>query len=349
VNSFTVAIFSGELLNRIPMTIKCIDSINNQTFTNLQKILVNGGNPPHQTELLLNAGVKLDDWDILDFPIDAMDIENNWNLHRWNGAAALHAATKDFFFAMNDDDFLELDFFERISILLDKHPSAETAMGLRVTYNHETGLYGKIGHPQKTNGSARPVFESGIEVVRELFFNENLRYGPSLGFQPVCKTSLIREIGPTFFYKGFYPDCSPYFQIVSRTNMVFDSKALMYWGRHGHQDSLKWDENNYWTGSHEKVYTQFSKHNIKVFSKYLPNNIADIKNIEKYFARRIVSASLFAITRHYRLTTIFKSSKLSKLDNSRLKFPLLKHVSIIIKRPRTLVTVLKKNFKYLKG
>ena len=43
------------------MTIKSIESINNQSYKNLQKILVNGGSPPHQTAELLNSGVNLDE------------------------------------------------------------------------------------------------------------------------------------------------------------------------------------------------------------------------------------------------------------------------------------------------
>jgi hypothetical protein len=344
---FTVAVFSGELISRMPMTVKCIESINNQTFKGLQKILVNGGSPPHQTKLLIDQGVDLDGWIILDFPIDAMDIESSWNAHRWNGPAALHAATKDFFFAINDDDFLAINFFERISILLDKFPSADTAMGLRVTYDHKAKSYGEIVHPKKITGELRPAFEPGISLVRELFFNNNLGYGPSLGFQPVCRTDMIREIGPTFFYKGFYPDCSPYFQIVARSDTVFDKEALMYWGLHGDQDHFKWDENNYWTCSHEKVYTQFSKNNLEVFNRYLPNNSADLRDIKKYFEKRIVSVSLFAITQHFSLTSFYKKNRVPKFKKTKSNFPLFKHILIIIKRPRIFIEVFKINFKYI--
>jgi hypothetical protein len=338
---FTVAVFSGEIRSRLNMTARCINSINSQTHDNLQKILVNGGSPPHQTQDLAKMGVDLESWTIVDFPIDCMDIErNNWSAHRWNGAAALHIAEKEFFFAINDDDFLANDFFERMSKLFNKHKSAKTAMGLRVTYNHESNKFGKIAIPKNKKGIIRPECEPGLNVVRELFFRENLSYGPSIGFQPICSTDLIREIGPGFFYNGLYPDCSPYFQVVFRSDTVFDSQAYMYWGLHQNQDHTKWDKNNYWYCTHERVFSMFLKNNLKVFQYYLPNNYKDIYMVKRYFKRRIVTISLFAITKRF---SSDNSSKLLINDASSvktIKFPLLRHLKIILKRPFTLFELL---------
>lgn len=344
---FSVAILSGELRNRISLTIKTIDSINNQGYKNLQKILVNGGSPPHQTADLVKSGVNLDDWTILDFPIDAMDAKNNWNMHRWNGLAALHAANKEFFFTMNDDDLLSPDFFERISSLLKKYPLADTGIGLRVGFDHKTNLPASPTYPRKKNGEARPEFEAGIEVVREIFFRNNLSYGPSLGFQPVCRTNLVREAGPGFFYQGIFPDCSSYFQVVSRGNMVFDRNAIMYWGIHECQDHNKWSKNNYWFALHEKIYTEALQNNSSVFERYFPNNSYDLKNIKKYFSKRIVSESLFALTHYFSIVNLLKG-KQQKKTPEKLRFPATKHLIIILKRPMTFLIVIRENLKYLR-
>jgi len=344
---FSVAILSGEIRNRIPMTIKSIESINNQSYKNLQKILVNGGSPPHQTAELLNSGVNLDNWTILDFPIDAMDAENNWNMQRWNGQAALHAASKEFFFTMNDDDLVSPDFFEKIAFLLKKYPSADTGIGLRVQFDHNTNLSAPPTYPRNKNGEARPEFESGIEVVREIFFRNNLGYGPSLGFQPVCRTNLVREAGPGFFYQGIFPDCSSYFQVVSRGNMVFDKDALMYWGIHGNQDHNKWDDKNYWFALHEKIYMEALKNNLFIFRTYFPNNSHDLKNIKKYFLKRIVSVSLFALTHYFSVAKLLTIKKRKKIPEKH-KFPSNKHLMIILKRPMILIIVIRENLKYLR-
>lgn len=322
---------------------KSLNSINNQSYKNLQKILINGGNPPHQTSRLKSLGVNLSDWEIVDFPTDCMDIQNNWELHRWNGAAALHVASGDFFFALNDDDFLSADFFLRINNLLDLYPNADSAMGLRVTYNHETGEYGEISHPVDYKGRLRPQCEPGINLIRELFFRNNLAYGPSLGFQPVLRTSLVKELGPDFFYKGFYPDCGPYFQIVCRSDTIFDSQALMYWGIHEGQDHIRWDLNNFWNCKHEKVFSDFKNHNLKIFLDFFPHNYDDARQIKKYFEKRLTAISVFAISTRY---LNFKSS-LNFLTRPKepLKpqiFPLIKHLSIILKRPKILTEIIVK-------
>jgi glycosyltransferase involved in cell wall biosynthesis len=344
---FSVAILSGEIRNRIPMTIKSIESINNQNYKNLQKILVNGGSPPHQTAELENYGVNLADWTILDFPIDAMDAENNWNMQRWNGLAALHAASKEFFFTMNDDDLISPDFFEKIAFLLKKYPSADTGIGLRVGFDHKTNSPATPTYPKNKNGDARPEFEAGIEVIREIFFRNNLGYGPSLGFQPVCRTNLVREAGPGFFYQGIFPDCSSYFQVVSRGDMVFERNAIMYWGIHESQDHNKWHNKNYWFALHEKIFTEALENNLNIFAKYLPNNHSDINNIEKYFLKRIVSTSLFSLTHRFSVLSLLKRKKSKKLMGNQ-RFPLFKHLRIILKRPRILLIVIRENLKYLK-
>lgn len=344
---FSVAILSGEIRNRIPMTIKSIESINNQSYKNLQKILVNGGSPPHQTAELVDSRVNLDGWKILEFPIDAMDAENNWNMQRWNGLAALHAANKEFFFTMNDDDFISPDFFEKIAFLLNKYPSADTAMGLRVQFDHKSNLSATPTYPRNKNGDARPEFEAGIDVVREIFFRNNLGYGPSLGFQPVCRTNLVREAGPGFFYTGIFPDCSSYFQVVSRGNMVFEKSAIMYWGIHESQDHNKWDNKNYWFALHEKIYMDALKNNLSVFKKYSPNNSHDLKNIKKYFLKRIVSVSLFALTHYFSIENLLKSIRRKRIPEH-YNFPVTRHLLIILKRPIILLIVIRENLIYLR-
>ena len=347
---FSVAVLSGGVRSRIPMTIKCINSINDQSYKNIEKILVNGGSPPHQTEELRSLGVDISDWKIIDFPIDTMDFESNWNTHRWTGAAALHASTKEFFFALNDDDFISPNFFERIAALFVKYPSAGSAMGLKVNYNHDSRKYGEAIHPKNLQGQLRPIIEPGLNLVRELFFKNNLGYGPSIGFQPICRTEMVRQAGLKFFYEGFYPDCSSYFQVVARSDTIFDADALMYWGVHDKQKQWDWNTKNYWYGYHETVYKNFAKNNIETFSKFMPDNNHDARKIGEYFEKRIVQMSLFSITNYYQLTKYFKKQYIKVLVEAPLpnaSFPLFKHLLIIAKRPLTLAKVIKENLKFL--
>lgn len=329
---FSVAVFSGELRSRIEMTAKCINSINFQEHKSLQKILVNGNSPPHQTGLLKSMDVDLSDWEIIDFPVDCMDMEDSGKVHKFLGAAALHVVTGDFFFALNDDDFIASDFFSRIANKLSQYPDAGAAIGLRVEYNHATEEFGPRAHPTNSFGLPRPEYENGLNVVRELFFKGNLSYGPSLGFQPVLKTELIKTIGSDFFYKGFYPDHAPYFQIVSRTNMVFDKFAEMYWGLHPSQDHSKWDSRIFWNCDHEGVFNSFMKENFRIFRENLPRNKVDLRNLEIFYSKKIASYSLFSISSRY-FNKDSQFYKFRKNSHSNFKFPLFKHLKIMIKRP----------------
>ncbi len=343
--SFTVVVFSGEVRSRIKMTARCLSSINSQSYTNLQKILINAGAPPHQTSELEQMGIDLTDWEVLDFPTDCMDMDNNWSIHRWNGAAALHVTKGEFFFALNDDDFLAPDFFLRMNALFNEYPGADSAMGLRVTYNHETDSFGEIRHPMNLEGEYRPKCEPGINLVRELFFRNNLGYGPSLGFQPILRTSLVQELGPDFFYRGFYSDCAPYFQIVCRSDTLFDPNAHMYWGIHGQQDHTKWDLNNFWKCKHEEIFKNFMEHNIAIFNGIFPCNRRDTKEIKTYFNKRITSVSIFALSTRYlafKSPLSFFSQIKSEQPNS---FPTLKHVKVVLKRPVILIKIVYQTLK----
>lgn len=327
------------------MTARCLSSINSQSYTNLQKILINAGAPPHQTSELEQMGIDLTDWEVIDFPIDCMDMDNNWSIHRWNGAAALHITKGEYFFALNDDDFLAPDFFLRMNVLFNEYPKADSAMGLRVTYNHETDSFGEIKHPMNLEGRYRPKCEPGINLVRELFFRNNLGYGPSLGFQPVLKTSLVQELGPDFFYKGFYSDCAPYFQIVCRSDTLFDPDAHMYWGTHENQDHTRWDLNNFWNCKHEKVFRKFMKHNIKIFLNIYPNNKEDVKEIKKYFNKRIATYSIFALKARYLNLNSNLSFFTKSVYKQPYKFPVFKHLVIVLKRPLTSINIIYKTLK----
>jgi glycosyltransferase involved in cell wall biosynthesis len=345
---FSIAILSGEMRNRLDFTKAAIDSFNNQTYRNIQKILVNGGSPPHQTNELLDRGAKLDDWTILDFPIDAMDFKSGWTGHRWNGQAALHAAEKNYFFTMNDDDFIAPDFFEKIAIGLTKYPNAGSAMGMGSLYINESSRIKKFPRPKDKNNIDRPELEPGIEVVRKIFFsNKKISdppYHPCIGFQPVFKTELARDVSDTLFSSGGFPDNSSYFQVVAREHSLFIFDAKFYWRIHSAQDGRTVAKNFFWNLTHKEHLTRFMQSNLYVFSKYFPNNHKDKKNIKKYFKQAIVTESLIAISQFYSISRLIKGKGKSLLIDRPpgANFPLWGHLRIILRHPFLSLRVLKK-------
>lgn len=331
----TVAILSGEVNSRQTKILKSIESINNQTYKSLQKILVNGGNPPHQTELLQHLGADLSGWIIIDFPIDTMEIHRGTSTHKWTGQAALNAASGEYFFSMNDDDFLEIDFFEKIVKLFKKYPSAISGMGVPIYYYYDTDTYGSYKIPTDKNGNIRPEYESGLEVTKKIFFEKSQTYQRVIGFQPVSKTSKLRDVSTTFFSHGF-PDTSSYFQLVSRGPAVFDSTALMYWGKHSSQHNLRASDRHYWFGSYKEDFTQYSKINCEIFKTYLPSNKSEVKKIKKFYKRLLIFSSLLALNSRFshkvnKNELDYKSNE--NYNGEPVKFPVALHLKIVLGGP----------------
>ena len=334
--SFSAVVLSGEVQSRIPKTVKCINSISDQTYTNIQKILVNGGSPPHQTKDLIVQGANLSGWTIIDFPIDTMEAHTK-GTHRWTGQAALHASAGEYFFSMNDDDFLHKDFFEKMAKLFKKYPTAISGMGLPIVYDYDSNSFGTKPSCRDSKNNPRPEFEAGIEIVRKIFFSARNHYQPGLGFQPVFKTQFMRNVSETIFDSGF-PDFSSYFQVVARGDAVFDSEALMYWGKHSNQHNVRMTNRNYWQPHYAKELKRISKINKSVFKNYLPHNKDDLKRINKFFNQLIILLTLHALKLKIKSGVTLKNKiKLDKnQDNQEFydkKFPWLNHFFILVTNP----------------
>lgn len=334
----TVAIFSGEVESRISYLIKSINSINMQTYSNLQKILVNGGNPPHQTARLIDLGIDLSEWVIIDFPIDTMKGTTQIS-HKYTGQAALLAARGEYFFSMNDDDFLANDFFTKIVRLFEKYPSAIAGIGLPILFNHETQEFGKIRQPKDKFGNTRPEFESGLDVVRKIFFENHTGYQMNIGFQPIIRTEYAKEVAETLFYDGGFPDTSVYFQVIVRGDFVYDASAKMFWGKHSGQSNLKASIRHYYQLLYKYEFMLFSKTNCRVYSIFFPGDKKILRLIKNYFNQNLIYSSLLCINSFFSISSILKGKGRqrnpykSTSDFNSIKFPLFKHILIIFSHP----------------
>lgn len=338
--SFSAVVLSGEVRSRIPKTVKCINSISRQTYTNVQKILINGGSPPHQTNDLIEQGANLSGWKIIDFPIDTMEAQTK-GTHRWNGQAALLASTGEYFFSMNDDDFIHEDFFEKMAKLFKKYPTAISGIGLPIVYDHDSNSFSEKPLCIDSEKKPRPEFEAGIEVVRKIFFSARNQYQPCLGFQPIFKTQSVRDVSETIFSSGF-PDFSSYFQVVARGDAVFDSEALMYWGKHSNQHSTKMTNRNYWQPHYAQEFKSILKINTLVFKNYLPHYKNDLKKINKFFNQLIILQTLHAIKLKIKSIAGIKNKKnIVKNQNNQefydKKFPWMSHFYILVTNPFSLI------------
>jgi hypothetical protein len=333
--SFSAAIFTGGPF-RLDITSKSISSLDNQNYGNLQKILVNGDGNELKIPALQRMGHNFSDWTIINFPVDTFERKDIFSLHRWPGQAALQASKNDYFFTMNDDDFLAEDFFERMARLFTKYPGAVTGMGLPVSYIHETGEV-IITRPRNCDWRTRPEVESGISHFRKVYSNLGQYYNPNPGFQFVSKTDYVREVKDTFFSTGGFPDHS-FQSVLIRGETVFDSKALMYWGRHNGQEHNTKTLDHAFNGIYKELYESVINVNTVIFDRYLPNSRFDKKLYKKYFNEYLVQVSMNQVLGYLSIGSRirnrnFKSTWEFSEFMEKHRFPILMHLGIFLAHP----------------
>jgi hypothetical protein len=325
---FSVVVLTGGP-PRSQLSAKCIDSINSQSYQNIQKILVNNGRPSTEMTQIIEfksidvvneAENRLQNWEVLslkDSAFDPLDYTSIWKIP---GITALNKVKGKYLFCINDDDYLDKDFFLNMSNLFLKYPDAITAFGFPLTYEVKSG---KVSAPKFGSWVNRPEYEDGINVsLNWLKFDRS--YHPNPGFSFVVQTKYVRPIQEMFFSGGF-PDITALIQIVPFGKTIFNKNALMYLGRHERQQRNDWDEENRQLFTYQKAFTDMLAINLKALHKVRNTNIKLERLVKYYFIYSTVEAAFYAI---YPKPYIFFLSRnlLSKLKifNYHL-FTLLKH------------------------
>ncbi len=329
--TFSAAIFIGGP-TRPEITSKSVTSLNNQTYSSLQKILVNGSG--YSLSIINSLGLNLAGWEIVNFPVDTFVRSEVFSLHRWPGQAALRISTGNFFFTMNDDDFLELDFFERMAILFRKYPHAVTGIGLPASYFHESK---QIVHrkSRENDWRTRPECESGLDLIKKHLSGKYPFYNPNPGFQFVSKTDLVRDVADTFFSTGGFPEDS-FVQVAMRGDTVFDKDAIMYWGRHKGQEHFDKTYDHYWYGIYRRMFDTYINVNSEIASRFLLNPAELQKYLKNYHRKYLVSITLDCISLQLHLGARFRRTKFYNpyaAKSSGMKFPWILHLSSLLRNP----------------
>jgi hypothetical protein len=271
-------------------------------------------------DVVNEAENRLQNWEVLslkDSAFDPLDYTSIWKIP---GITALNKVKGKYLFCINDDDYLDKDFFLNMSNLFLKYPDAITAFGFPLTYEVKSG---KVSAPKFGSWVNRPEYEDGINVsLNWLKFDRS--YHPNPGFSFVVQTKYVRPIQEMFFSGGF-PDITALIQIVPFGKTIFNKNALMYLGRHERQQRNDWDEENRQLFTYQKAFTDMLAINLKALHKVRNTNIKLERLVKYYFIYSTVEAAFYAI---YPKPYIFFLSRnlLSKLKifNYHL-FTLLKH------------------------
>ena len=337
------------------MTAKSLICINNQTFPGIQKLFINTGRDISELNFLRAQGALTDDWEIFSFPIPIFDNSLLEASYCIAVKTALANSIGKYFFGMNDDDHLAVDFFERMSNLFTKYPDAISGIGLMNRYFHANSriVAPPIGSGKGLNWKNRPEIEDGINVFRQFYGKRNYYYNPNPGFAYVCRIDKIKEVEKTYLYGAGYPDNSCLIQIVSRGKTVFDPNAHMYWGRHEKQEHLNYDTKHYWDCSYKEHLKRILDINIDFMKKYHPHLVSEQKMLKQYFRIVLIDSSInsFLMYLKKRGFVNLRLNTLQEIDHGNKKFPIIRHLCIILSHPNYIFRrILKKlSFYFFSG
>lgn len=185
---------------------RCIESIVNQTYRDLEIILVDDGSPD-------NCGVICDEWEKRDSRIKVM--------HKKNGGLSdarnkgMKIATGDYITYVDSDDWIDLSMYENMMNVLIKEKSDIVACGFRKVTEIETYEIDK----------SDPSFLhfSNKDALKALITEEGLQ---QVVWNKIYRRSLVENI---FFEKGKYNEDEFWsYQIIGRANKVTIIKNVYY-------------------------------------------------------------------------------------------------------------------------
>ena len=274
------ALFTSVVLTGGPprpeKTVRALQSLNEQTFKGIQKILINNARPDEEIDYLRRADALTADWEVIQFSKSEYKKGDYGSVWRVPGNRALDIAKGKYIFFQSDDDFLAPDFFEKISALFDKYPIAICGSGTSVEYIWETGEF------RTKSGSwlQRPEIESGRSVIHKSHIDSS--YIDNQTFSLVMEIAKVKEVRDYIFEAGF-PETNCLYQVGLRGYIVFDSSAKMYWGKHNGQDNRSWKLDNVLYSSNRFLFDSILRCNFLALQKFVPDSQAEWKLLRKSF------------------------------------------------------------------
>jgi hypothetical protein len=284
----TVVVVSGGK-PRVQLTIETLKCINSQKLKPREKIFINHGHSESIMKEIYDSEELTVDWKIITFPINTYISTDLDSLYRFMGPASLDVATSEYIFYIADDDKIDVNFFEKMSALIQGKPGVIVASGLAVGINDS----GSVIYPPEGSWNSREKYEQGIMVFRNIYKPDEL-YQPNPGHSYVIKRNSLNEVRSSIFKLGF-PDITPLFQIVPKGIFAFDKEALMLRKNHIYQIHNEWDEKNTQTNLYIPHYKKMSKANIRVLKGIEGITKSDLKLAKNYFKKQTTRSCWFSL------------------------------------------------------
>lgn len=238
---------------------KCIQSVINQTYENLQIILVDDGSPD-------NCGKICDEYAKKDHRIEV--------IHKSNGGLSdarnkgLEIAKGEYIGFVDSDDYIESDMYEVLYNLLKQY-NVDVSI-----CNFYTVSQGKIAIKNADNGIKE---YNRIEILKEILLDNNIQ---SYAWNKLYKKELFNEIKYPVGKK--YEDIGTTFYLLEKCNkVVVTGKPEYYYINR--QDSIV---NNVT----ESTITDYIELIIQRYD-YIEENIKELSSYNKDYLKRILKTA----------------------------------------------------------
>ena len=248
--SIIIAYYKLEILK------KSIDSFLNQTYKNLELIIVNNGASEDIITYINKLKKKDNRIKIINYNKNVFDINDPELLTEVVLNRALKHVSGDFVHFCSYDDMYSSDYVSKMVSLFENNENCTTAIGRSVSIDINDNINQKELADVSTD---RPVYMEGHRLVLGAIKSKQKLYS-NPGNYFVFKTNNLRKHGG--FNKSF--DNKMLFGIVPFGVTGYDKNAIFYWRRHASQlNKLVTSLGN--TGARETLY--FIK-DYKLFEKW---------------------------------------------------------------------------------
>ncbi|MBM4439477.1 MAG: glycosyltransferase [Candidatus Rokubacteria bacterium] len=209
-----------------------LDSLRRQTYRDLEIIVVNNGNPPDSETVRYLAAVRAEDprVRVIDYAENHYSPDDPQRMLTLLDAAMCEVATGELVFVLDDDNFVDEDYFEKMVALFMENPDCTSASGLPVLTD-EQGRLAPGAEAEALAHNRRPRFTPGHELALDYFLSD----WPTL-WRASCLSFVLRRdeyIAGGGIQRGEH--YASLFGVVAFGVNGFDPTARLYNRVHGHQ------------------------------------------------------------------------------------------------------------------
>lgn len=253
---------------------KSINSFLNQSYKNIELIIVNNGAEESIKKYINNLSKKDQRVKLINLKKNFFDINDPELMHEVLLNKALEIVQGDFVHFCSYDDKYSNDYVQRMINLFNENESCNTAIGRCVSIDAEDN----VNNIELNNFSYdRPRHMNGKDFALE-FIKKNQKIHANPGNFFTFKTKILKDMGG--FNKSF--DNKSIFGIIPFSITGYDKNAIFYWRRHANQlnktvtnlgitgakDTLEFIENfNLYS-----KWLHFGKNNAELILKSILNN-----------------------------------------------------------------------------